>query len=211
MARIILASSSPRRNELMQNLQIPYEVMTPDIDENIEGQIAPSLYVKELALLKGSAVLKKCLSAHKKDAIVIAADTVVVCDHCILGKPKDREQARAMITQLSGREHEVLSGICVLNQQTAVSRYASTKVHFHALSAQTIEDYIATKEPYDKAGGYGMQGYAKTFVKKVEGDYYNVVGLPMSLLCRMLKEEFSVDTAHVPFEKTGELFHRTND
>ena len=192
MAHLILASSSPRRKELLQNLHISYDVVLPDVDENIDKNLPPSLYVKELALLKGSAVLKKC--RDMRDVIIVAADTVVVCDGEILGKPCDRQEARQMISHLSGRSHQVMSGVCVLNHQTAVSRCAVTNVSFRPLSDAEIEEYIATDEPYDKAGGYGVQGLAKSFVDGLAGDYYNVVGLPMAMLCRMLKEDFLFDT-----------------
>jgi len=203
MREIILASSSPRRNELLQNLKIPFKVCVPEVDENLDKTLPSDIYVQELALLKGSAVLKQC--RQRSNVVIIAADTVVSKDKLILGKPKDMDEARMMLSMLSGKIHEVVSGICVLDGHLAVCRYEKTEVVFKTLSDEQIESYIHTKEPFDKAGAYAMQGEASQFVERIEGDYYNVVGLPMRLLCRILKENFSLDTAKFGIENEIKL------
>ena len=150
MQRIILASSSPRRKELLKNLGLPFEILVPDVDENLDKSLPCDLYVRELALLKGSAALKKCL-LQEKDCLVISADTIVSRQGEILEKPKSMDDARCMLTALSGAVHEVYSGVCVLNEHQAVCRAAKTQVEFRPLSKEQIENYIHTGEPYDKA------------------------------------------------------------
>lgn len=197
MKKLILASASPRRRELLSNLSIPYEVCVSDVEESVSKKLPAELLVKELALLKGSAVLKQYLEKNERDVLVIAADTVVTLHSAVLGKPSDPKEAANMLRALSGQEHEVYSGICVLDSTLAVCRAQKTKVVFKELAEQTIINYIKTGEPMDKAGAYGIQGRALSFVDRLEGDYYNVVGLPMKLLCDILKTEFGLDSAEL--------------
>lgn len=194
MDKIILASASPRRKELLESLGINFEVIVSKADESkIDKNAMPTnLYVQELALLKASAVLKEI---KKTNALIISADTVVCCENEILGKPKDAEEARRMLKLLSGRCHTVYSGICVMNAKTSFSvlKWQETKVYFRRLSDEEIESYIKTEEPFDKAGAYGIQGVGAVLVDKIEGDYFNVVGLPISKLYEVLRDEFDFD------------------
>lgn len=190
---IILASGSPRRKELMELMALPFSVRVSRADETISPSLPPYFTVEQLSLLKASAVASD-IKAEGKNAIVIGADTVVVFQGDILGKPTDEADAKRMLTALSGNWHSVLTGVTVMDTRTAKSEsfYVETKVHFTQLSEQTIDAYIATKEPLDKAGSYGIQGKGGLFVDKIDGDYFNVVGLPMCKLSRVLKEEFGI-------------------
>lgn len=194
MKKIILASASPRRRELLGNIGLEFDVLISDADESSVSPLGISvpMYVQELALLKASAAAK---SAGNKDALIISADTVVALDGKILGKPKDEEDAFRMLSELSGKCHSVFSGICVMNTKNAFSVCAAeeTKVYFRKLSEDRIRRYIATKEPMDKAGAYGIQSLGALFVEKIEGDYFNVVGLPVIKLLEILEKEFDFD------------------
>lgn len=194
MDKIILASASPRRKELLESLGIKFEVIVSEADEKkINKDAMPqNLYVQELALLKAAAVLKKI---GKTNALIISADTIVCCDNKILGKPKSREDAKEMLKFLSGKCHFVYSGICVMDAKTSFSVLKSqeTKVYFKELSDEVIDSYIKTNEPFDKAGAYGIQGFGAVLIDKIEGDYFNVVGLPISKLYEVLKDEFDFD------------------
>ena len=194
MEKIILASASPRRSEILNNLGLRFDVVVSDADESsISADCPAELYVQELALLKAAASAKK--TEPKEDGVVISADTVVVLDGKILGKPKDREDAAQMLKMLSGREHSVITGICVLRLKDAFSVCESvvTKVKFKDLSPELIERYVATNEPLDKAGAYGIQGKGAVLVERIDGDYFNVVGLPVSRLCEILQSEFGIE------------------
>ena len=191
----ILASASPRRKELLEALGLKFKVIVGDADEDSispEG-IPVSIYVQELSLLKAAQTAKLVLK--NKKAIIIAADTVVTLDGKVLGKPKDPQDAFFMLKSLSGREHEVYTGICVMRVSDGKTYCTSqsTKVHFKELSGEQIAAYVATKEPMDKAGAYGIQGKGAVLVSKIDGDYNNVVGLGTSLLCDVLKKEFDFD------------------
>jgi len=179
---VILASQSPRRKELMGIFHIPFTVRVADIDETMDPEKAPSQEVARVSRLKAEAV------AREAEDIVIAADTIVVCDREILGKPKDAADARRMLQMLSGRTHQVMTGLTVLQGNRCVSGTEITDVHFRTLSQKEIDDYIATSEPMDKAGAYGVQSGAAPFVRGICGDYYNVVGLPVCRLSQILKE-----------------------
>jgi septum formation protein len=187
MKKLVLASASPRRRELLQREGFKLDVISCDIDENIHAP-SPELLVMELALLKASAACKKI----KPDALVIGADTVVCIDKTILGKPCDSMEAKKMLTKLSGRAHQVYTGVCVIDNKTAyaVCRYKRTDVIFRRLTKKQIRDYIKTGEPFDKAGGYGIQGEGGKLVRCIVGDYSNVVGLPVELLMDILNNEF---------------------
>lgn len=180
--QIILASQSPRRRELLALLRLDFTVKAADIDETMDPAKAPYDEVARLSYEKAAAV------AAEQDGIVIAADTIVVCDGKVLGKPKDEAQAKAMLTMLSGRDHQVMTGMTVLHGNRAITSTTVTDIHFRALSEEEIEDYVATGEPMDKAGAYGIQGYAAPFAEHLVGDYYNVMGLPVCRLSQDLKK-----------------------
>ncbi len=187
----VLASKSPRRSELLKNLGVEFDIAVSDVDESkIPKDLPPKLYVQELALLKGTSIGAGC-GAGK---YVIAADTVVVFDGEIIGKPTDEADARRMLNMMSGATHEVYTGFSVTDSTTGmtVSGYEMTKVRFRQLSDAEIDDYIASGTPYDKAGGYGIQGRASLFVEGIDGDYFNVVGLPLNALNELMKKEFNI-------------------
>lgn len=179
---VILASQSPRRKELLGLLGIPFTVRVADIDETMNAGAAPYSEVARVSRLKALAV------PRQPDDLVIAADTIVVCDDRILGKPQDAADAREMLQLLSGRSHQVMTGLTVLRGDTAAVVTEVTDVIFRTLSDKEIDDYIATGEPMDKAGAYGIQGGAALFCRRLEGDYYNVVGLPVCRLAEILQE-----------------------
>lgn len=171
-----------------------FEVVVSDADEGALSQDAPAeIYVQELALLKAAATAKKVLK--KKNALIIAADTIVTLDGKILGKPVDEDDAFDILSGLSGRTHEVYTGYCIMRVKDGftVCNSVKTEVAFKELSDEKIRSYINTKEPMDKAGAYGIQGLGSLLVKEIRGDYFNVVGLPISALADTLKEEFEVD------------------
>lgn len=190
---IILASGSPRRKELMELLKLPFTVRVSDADETTDPALPPYFIVEQLSLLKASSVAAE-VRAEGKDAIVIGSDTVVVFQDTILGKPADEADAKKTLMALSGNWHSVLTGVTVMNTKNAKSEtfYVETKVHFIELTEQMIDAYIQTKEPLDKAGSYGIQGQGGLFVDRIDGDYFNVVGLPMCKLSCVLKEEFGI-------------------
>ena len=178
---IILASGSPRRRELLGRLGIPFTVYVSDVDENVTGRARD--IVRTLAERKAQAVAKE-----RPDALVIASDTLVSLDGAPLGKPADVPDARRMLMALSGREHEVYSGVCLMCARTGekLLRVARTGVRFKVLSEKEIDDYIATGEPMDKAGAYGIQGGAGAFVSKLDGSFENVRGFPIDDVRQML-------------------------
>ena len=181
---IILASQSPRRRELMEKLNIPFTVRVADIDETPD----PSLTVREdlarLSRRKAEAV------PRQPEDIVIAADTMVVLDGQELGKPKDRAEAEKMLTRLSGKTHQVMTGLTVLRGSKQVTHVEVTEVTFRPLSPAEIRAYVDSGDCDDKAGAYGIQSGGALFVEKICGDYYNVVGLPVCRLACILKEDF---------------------
>ena len=180
---IILASQSPRRRELLEQVGITgFQVISPDVDERVEPGLSPAGMVEELSLRKARAAADKT----GPDGLIIAADTVVALDGAVLGKPRDREDAFAMLSALSGREHRVYTGVSVLRGDRAVTEHEETAVCFRALAPGEIWGYIATGEPMDKAGAYGIQGVGALLVRGIRGDYCNVVGLPVFRLGRML-------------------------
>ena len=184
---LILASQSPRRAELLRNAGLSFEVRPADVDESLRADEDPFEYVKRLAREKALAVLESA----PEGAIVIGADTTVVVDGESLGKPLDEDDARRMLARLSGRTHQVTTGVCVAfrNQHGAVETelYAEvTEVEFAAISTPEIVAYVASGEPMDKAGAYAIQGRASRWIPRIEGCYFNVVGLPVARLCAML-------------------------
>ena len=181
--KIILASKSPRRKELLSEMGITFDIYSKEIEEHLDPDVEPARAVEKLAEEKAQAVFDECL-----DAIVIGADTVVCVDQEILGKPKDREDARRMLEKLSGSTHQVIGGVALLSKEKRIVFSCVTTVHFYELSEEQILAYIDSNEPMDKAGAYGIQGLGKQFVEGIEGDYFNVVGLPVSRVLRALKE-----------------------
>ena len=179
---VILASQSPRRKELLGLLNIPFTVRVADIDEAMDPAKAPYDEVARVSRLKAEAI------CHEAEDIVIAADTIVVCDGKVLGKPRDEDDAFRMLRLLSGRDHQVMTGLCVLRGETATVCTEVTDIHFRELTDREIRAYIATGEPMDKAGSYGIQGGAALFAEKLHGDYYNVMGLPVCRLGQLLKD-----------------------
>lgn len=190
---IILASGSPRRREILQGVGATFKIMISDAEEIIDASLPPYFTAEKLSLLKASDIASK-LSAEGKEAVVIGADTIVVKDGEILTKPKDKDDAIRMLTLLSGKSHEVITGVTVIDTKTAKSEsfYESTKVYFKKLTEDEILAYTETTEPYDKAGSYAIQGKGALLIEKIEGDYFNVVGLPVCRLSCVLKEEFNI-------------------
>lgn len=178
--QLILASQSPRRRELLGLFKIPFTVRCADIDETMDSAKCPYDEVARVSRAKAEAIYRG------EDDVVIAADTIVVCDGQVLGKPADEEDALRMLTLLSGRDHQVMTGMTVLRGQTVLSCTEVTDIHFRPLTQQEILSYIRTGEPMDKAGAYGIQGGAALFAQRLVGDYYNVVGLPVCRLWQML-------------------------
>lgn len=187
---IILASNSPRRKELLLNAGYTFTVESASFDEdNVSKELPVNMYVSQLALFKACSVAKY----SRKDALVIGADTVVYKkDFGIMGKPRTREEAFNMLKGLSGTHHSVFTGIAVVRTKDfkIVTDWAETFVYFKELSDDEIYYYIDNFRPYDKAGAYGIQEYASRFAEKIEGDYFNVVGLPVSKLDSLIKKEF---------------------
>ena len=183
MPRLILASASPRRSELLRNAGIGFEVDPADIREEPVADERPIDYAQRLARDKARAVF-----ARHPDAIVLGADTVVVVDEHLLEKPANAEDAARMIRLLSGRTHEVITGVCLLAADFERTEAEVTRVTFVRMSELEIREYVASGEPMDKAGAYGIQGVASRWVERIEGDYFNVVGLPVARVYRMLKE-----------------------
>lgn len=179
---VILASQSPRRRELLGLFRIPFTVRAADIDETMDPALPAEQEVARVSRAKAMA------TPAKAEDVVIAADTIVVCNGKTLGKPKSKEQAVEMLTMLSGRDHQVMTGLTVRKGDTCRTVTEITHLHFRELSRREILDYVATGEPMDKAGAYGIQGGAALFVERLDGDYYNVMGLPVCRLWQVLAE-----------------------
>ena len=179
---VILASQSPRRRELMGLFHIPFTVRVSDADETMDPADDPQYQVALVSRRKAEAV------PHNGDDLVIAADTIVVCGGEILGKPRSVEDASRMLHLLSGRDHQVMTGLTVLRGNRCITHTEITDIHFRALTDREIDAYIRTGEPMDKAGAYGIQGGAALFAERLVGDYYNVMGLPVCRLGQFLRE-----------------------
>ena len=181
---LILASASPRRRDLLAQLAIPFRIIPANIDERVLPEESPCDYPRRVALAKARHIAQQFPAA-----VVLGADSVVVLERQILGKPRDAAEARRMLTHLSGRQHAVLTGLAVLHQerQLAYCDLVKTLVRFHVLSREMIERYVATGEPLDKAGAYAIQGAAAPFVASREGCYTNVVGLPLRRTAALLQ------------------------
>lgn len=180
--QLILASQSPRRRELMGLFHRPFIVRAADIDETMDKEKPPFCEVARVSREKALAVMRE------PDDIVVAADTIVVCGDRVLGKPADQQQAVEMLTMLSGRDHQVMTGLTVLQGETIHTCTEVTDIHFRPLSQKEIFAYVRTGEPMDKAGAYGIQGGGALFAEKMVGDYYNVMGLPVCRLGMILRE-----------------------
>jgi len=183
--KIILASASPRRKELLERIGLKFEVEPSRYEEQTIPALDPHELVKQNSLEKAKAV-----AARHRHAIIIAADTIGVFRGRILGKPHTPTEARKMLTALSGRSHRVITGFTITDSETGktTSRSVETKVYFRELAPEEIDAYVRTGEPLDKAGAYAIQGLGSLIVERIEGDYYNVIGLPLSALAESLKE-----------------------
>ena len=186
--RIVLASQSPRRADLLRAAGFDFEVRVADVDESVRTGESPQDYVTRLAIAKAVA------ARRGDDEVVLAADTTVVVDGHVLGKPADAPDAARMLRRLAGREHEVLTGVCLLRGSHRDARVAATRVGFLAMTDDEIAWYVASGEPMDKAGAYGIQGRVSRFVTGIDGSYSNVVGLPVALVYQMLR--------HLPIRPT---------
>ena len=180
---LILASQSPRRRELLARMGLSFTVSVADIDETMDDAKKPFDEVARLSAQKAAAIAETAPA----DAVIVAADTVVVLEDRVLGKPHSTEEAVAMLTALSGRDHQVMTGVTVRRGGETVTDTVVTHVWFRPLSRAEIDAYVASGEPMDKAGAYGIQGLAGLFVERLDGDYYNVMGLPICRLCAMLR------------------------
>jgi septum formation protein len=184
--RLILASASPRRAELLRAAGIGFDVMPADVDEAIDVEDTPEGYVRRVAQLKAEAVLPRA-----GERPVLGADTIVIVGHAVLGKPSDTADAGRMLRLLAGREHSVMTGVCLINPAAESGRVqmstTRTSVEFAALTDEEISWYVASGEPMDKAGAYAIQGLASRFVTRIEGSYSNVVGLPVALVYDLCK------------------------
>lgn len=187
--KIILASKSPRRKEILENLELDFEIITADTDEDSDI-LDPQKLVEELAFRKANAVKELLIKENKYscESVIIGCDTVVANDDNILGKPKDRADAVSMLRSLSGKKHRVISGLAVIKGDKTIISNEVTEVLFDNLSETEIENYVNSGECDDKAGAYAIQGLASKFIKGINGCYFNVVGLPVNLLYNTLKE-----------------------
>lgn len=187
--RLVLASNSPRRKSLLEEMGLAFEVLGTDVDESLSEELSPEETVQTLATRKARAAA----ALVKEDDIVLGADTVVSFGGEIFGKPRDREDARRMLTSLSGTTHEVYTGVCLCQGKKSLSAAVCTKVTFAPVSEAEIETYLSCFNPLDKAGAYGIQDAGGLFVSRIDGDFYNVIGLPLSMVNRLLKTAFSCD------------------
>jgi septum formation protein len=185
MKTIILASASPRRQELLKRVGLKFEVEPSNYEENISCELEPHQLAKSLSLEKAKLVAK-----NHKNTLVIAADTFIVFESRILGKPRTETEAKQMLETMNGKPHSVITGFTIIDTETnkALSRSVETKVHLRKLSSNEIDAYVESKEPLVKAGAYAIQGLGSVIVEKIEGDYFNVIGLPLSALTESLKE-----------------------
>lgn len=184
MKKIVLASKSPRRKALLEQIGLRFEIDVSDFDEKNAPKLPPSKLAEYLSLEKAKIIAKK-----HKNSIIIAADTFVVFENEILGKPKTKENAVKMLKRLSGKEHKVITGFTLIDTEGRItSKFVESKVVMRNLTNEEIKSYVETGEPLDKAGGYGIQELGSVLIEKVIGDYYNVVGLPLAPLYEELKK-----------------------
>lgn len=186
--RLLLASKSPRRRQLLAETGLPVECVTIDVDEHLDSPLPPAEVAEHLARRKAAAFTKENID---DDSVLVTADTVVVLDGRVLGKPATRDEAVAMLRSLSGRCHTVYTGVCLRSHDDEVSFTESTKVHFRELTDKDIDYYVDNYRPYDKAGAYGIQEWiGMVGVERIEGCYYNVMGLPVARLYETLSKKF---------------------
>ena len=182
MAQIILASQSPRRKQLLEAAEIDFEIQVADVDETNPPGMNPRIDAEHLAKKKAEVIAKK-----NTDAIIIAADTIVLIDDEILGKPKDETDAKQILQKLSGRKHEVITGVCLQNAVKQISFSVTTEVFFRTLSSEQIDHYVTNYKPMDKAGAYAIQEWiGMVGIEKINGDYYNVMGLPIGEIVKKI-------------------------
>ncbi len=189
MKRIILASASPRRKELLEKLGLTFEVEPSNYEEDMHSGLEPHEFAQKTSLEKAKAVAQK-----HDNAIVIAADTFIVLGGQILGKPHTENNAREMLAAISGKSHSVITGFSIIDtdKNKMLSKSVETKVHIKKMTSAEIHAYVKSKEPLDKAGAYAIQGSGAVFVERIEGDYFNIIGLPLGALTEALKE-FNID------------------
>ena len=180
--KLILASASPRRKELLRYITDDFTVRVSHADETVREALSPEQTVTYLAAVKANAVY-----TGDADEVIVASDTIVVIDGAILGKPQDKEDACRMLRALSGRTHTVFTGVCLKTPRDERAFAERTEVTFYPLTDEEIREYVATGEPMDKAGAYGIQGKGSLLVRKIDGDFYNVMGLPVAALHRALQ------------------------
>jgi septum formation protein len=196
-SKIILASASPRRAEILHNAGFEFTVIPAAVDESVRVGESAAVYVERLARAKANVVATRITEMHQTSGIIVAADTTVALGDKILGKPESAEDARRMLRCLSGRWHQVLTGLAVLPLDGAAHRehaiVEETRVQFANLSDGEIEDYVVAGEPFDKAGGYAIQGLGAKFIPRIEGCYFNVMGLPLARLYEILR---NIETSH---------------
>ncbi len=186
MKKVILASTSPRRREILKNTGINFDIISPSYDENIQNKFFSYSLIENTAINKGLSAAKKA----GRYSVIISADTVVVFDNIVLGKPRDYDDALRMLSMLSGKTHKVVTSVCFIDNETGkkIVKSETSEVTFNELTLDMIKDYIFAFKPYDKAGSYGIQELREDFVKEINGDYDNIVGLPSKLVTNMLKE-----------------------
>ena len=182
MPNLILASASPRRRELLAQAGYTFTVQAADIDESRRPREGPAAYVARLALEKAEAVF-----ALHAESLVLGADTTVVCDERILNKPADMAEAEAMLRRLSGRDHHVHTGIAVAGPAGTRAHFQTTRVTFNPIKEEDLQAYLATGDSLDKAGAYGIQGYAARWIPRIDGCYFNVMGLPIAATVELLR------------------------
>jgi septum formation protein len=192
MKKIILASGSPRRKMLLEWAEVPFEVIVSDTDESFSSSLSPSAVAVSIAQKKNQAVVDQ-LQNEISNAIVIAADTIVVLENEIIGKPVGRDNAIEIIQKLSGKKHEVITAVNIRDDQKNIHFYDVTEVVFHELTLEQISHYVDQYRPYDKAGAYAIQEWIGVVgIQSIHGDFYNVMGLPVSKVLKVLKEDFHV-------------------
>lgn len=180
--KIILGSQSPRRKELLELLGYEFTVISPNVDEVVEYSNYVEM-VEKIAIKKANFI-----NLNHKEELIICADTIVVCNDQCFGKPKTKEEAYKMIQRISGKAHSVYTAVACIYKDSLYSFVEETKCYVTQMSDEEINEYISTKEPYDKAGGYGIQGIFAKYIEKIDGDYYNVMGLPICRLNKLIKE-----------------------
>lgn len=183
MSKIVLASGSPRRKELLSLLGFDFDVVPADINEEIDYTKPLQEEIEKLSYLKAYEVFKE-----HKNSIVIGSDTIVAISNKVLGKPKTKEKAKEMLQELSGNVHQVITAVSIISPKKSETFSTISNVYFRELSKEEIENYSNTEEPLDKAGAYAIQGQARTFISRIDGDYYSIIGLPICELSQRIKK-----------------------